>query len=1286
MIGEIEIMQLAPLAQGMAYETLAAESGSPYCQQLLVKLEDIDTEAFQASVDATFAAHPQLLISVEHEDLPTPMGVVIPGARIPWTREDWRGMNESAFADRLSRYLDLDRTRGFDLTCPPLVRAVLIRETDRRWRFCLTYHHLLMDGWSSALVFDELAERYAALRSGRKANVPRRRPYADFIEWQTRSDPTASARWWTSFLADAPSTPLPMATRAGAQRAASVYGRMESNRWQRFREVCRMHALTPAVATTGLWAVLLGRLLGESDVVFGMTHAGRPDDLPGADEMIGLFINTVPMRVQLDEAATIGRFFDTMRDNVAQARHHGHLALTQIQSFAGANRASFETLVVFENYPVGSLATTSALGVIEASNREEGHYPGALIIEPQPDRLDIAFHYNGGRLSDADAALIISRYVALLDAFITADRDSLICSLDHRIEADCDAFAALATRDDAGPAYLLGDLFMDVARRFPDTIALKQGGVASSYAAVAERASTIAAALQRHGIGPGKIVGIGLQPGIERYQVLLATFIAGACAFVIDTSQPDERLAAAEGLVLPDLVVVGDIPLNGSDADRHIHVSTLQAGGRHQPARPALHDLAYIITTSGSTGVPKPVGVPYGAIGRLAAVYRNLEPPRVVLNMLQLHFDASYAEVLQSLMAGGTLVIPAEGEDFQQAIENHAVTAIAATPSTLATLDPERSLALRMVMVGGETLPPELASRWLNHCSVANCYGPTEATVYATRADLVAGAPVTIGTPVPFTSAYVLSSALRPVGIGEPGELYLAGPALAAGYVGLPGQTARAFLPDPFGPPGSRMYRTGDFASINHDGTLHFIGRRDGQVKLRGRRVELQDIDIALATALECSGREIAVAMVPGPDGRSRLVACTTQHHLSLPALLDAAKNRLAAPFYPQALLKVSNLPINANGKLDRQALAAMAEQADLFRASQATGQGSAAEQKVAAVLAEALGITAIAPDADFFHVGGDSIVALQAASIARRVGLPITPAMILSLRTASAISANLDLDQTRDQKRVLVPLEDGTGMPVILVGGAGGGPEAMLAVAQGLASRKVMAFEPPRDAETLGALADNLAAATIAAGLTGALVVVGHSFGAYIATEAVRRLRHAGTEAHLVVIDAPAPLPERIRPEMQNEASLLASLEALASEITGRAPCALPDFPSVAASLKAAGIADDDDHVRSLISQTRQSALENAGYIAEPLPLPGMLLIRASERGDPLRSFEPPAASGDDWGWSRLIANGPASLDNTCTITFARGNHISMLRGDAGRALGAIIRTYIDFELNQPA
>ena len=1286
MIDEIEILPLAPLAQGMAYETLAAERGSPYCQQLLVKLDDLDDTAFRAALDATFAANPQLLISVEYEDLPAPMGVLIPGVAIPWTTEDWRGLGAGAFTDRLSRYLDLDRSRGFELTRPPLVRATLIRETDSRWRFCLTYHHLLMDGWSSALVFDELAERYVALRSGRQADLPLRQPYSRFIEWQERVDPTAAKEWWTCFLADAPSTPLPMANRAGAQRSATVCATMDSTRWQRLRAACQLHAITPAMATAGLWAVLLGRMLGESDVVFGMTHAGRPDDLPGAEAMIGLFINTVPMRARPNESATLGAFMGTLRDDMAQARRHGHLPLPQIQSLAGENRAVFETLVVFENYPPESAAATSLLGVVEASNREEGHYPGALILEPRSDGLDIAFHYDGGRLGDADAALIITRYDALLDAFIAAGRDSPLCELDHRTAADRDAFVSLAARNDATPAPLLGDLFLNAADRLPAAIALRQGDVVISYASLARQARAIAGALQCRGISPGKIVGIALPPGIERYQVLLATFIAGACAFVIDASQPAARIAVAESMINPDLVVVGDLPLAGSDASRHIPLAALRDDGVQSRLRPAPHDLAYIILTSGSTGVPKPVAVSYEAIGRLAALYQNEDPaPRVVLNMLQLHFDASYAELVQSLLIGGTIVIPAAGEDFQQAIENHAVTSIATTPSILATLNPDRSPALRMIMVGGEALPPELAARWLCHGAVANCYGPTEATVYATRADLAVGGPVTIGTPVPFTSAYVLSAALRPVGIGEPGELYLAGPALAAGYVSLPGQTARAFLPDPFGSPGSRMYRTGDFVSINRDGTLHFIGRRDGQVKLRGRRVELQDIDIALASALGCGLAEIAVAIVAGPDGRSRLVACTRLQDLSLPALAHAAESRLAAAFHPQALLNVPNLPINANGKLDRAGLATMAAQADLFRSTQANRRGSAAEQQVAAVLAEALGIADVAPDADFFHVGGDSIVALQAAGIARRAGLPITPTMILSLRTASAIAAALAREHAAEDMRVLVPLEDGSGPPVILISGAGGGPEAMLAVAQGLAGRTVMAFKPPRHAETLEALADSLATAIIAEGLVGAPVIVGHSFGAYIAVETVRRLHDAGTAAHLVVLDATAPLPDRIRPQLDGEAALLASLEALASEITGGTPCAQPDLASVAASLNAAGIVDNESEVKALIDQTRHSARENARYVADRLPLSAMLVIRASERGDPLRPFEPPAAAGEDWGWSRLIiGEGSAPSDNPCAIAFARGNHISMLRGDAGRALGAMIRTYIDFELNQ--
>ncbi len=471
------------------------------------------------------------------------------------------------------------------------------------------------------------------------------------------------------------------------------------------------------------------------------------------------------------------------------------------------------------------------------------------------------------------------------------------------------------------------------------------------------------------------------------------------------------------------------------------------------------------------------------------------------------------------------------------------------------------------------------------------------------------------------------------------------------------------------------MYRTGDLARITRDGGIAFAGRRDGQVKLRGVRVELAEIETAIFAATGLGPHEAAAALVPGPDGRPRLVACVTRD-VDAGGFSEALAPRLPAALRPQAVLRVAAMPLTRTGKLDRARLTVLATAARAFGTAGSDGSfATETEEKVAAALARALGIARVAPDDDFFALGGDSIVSLQAATAARRDGVALSPTTILSLRTPRAIAAELDARRPGRDAPALVLLEDGGGPPVVLVGGAGGGPEAMLAVARGLAGRRVLAFRPGEGGTGIATLAQDLVDALSPADARRGAVIAGHSFGAYVALEAVRLLRARGDRAQLIVLDAAAALADRVRPSVGDEAQFHAAMAAMAAEVMGRPAATAPGRSTVLSLLIEAGMAHDETEAARLVAESREHGAENARYVADPLSLPVMLLVRAAERADPPRPFEPPAGPDEDWGWSRLTGG------HVATAT-ARGNHISMLRGDAGTALGMMLRAYLEFEL----
>ena len=446
------------------------------------------------------------------------------------------------------------------------------------------------------------------------------------------------------------------------------------------------------------------------------------------------------------------------------------------------------------------------------------------------------------------------------------------------------------------------------------------------------------------------------------------------------------------------------------------------------------------------------------------------------------------------------------------------------------------------------------------------------------------------------------------------------------------------------------------------------MARRRGLVG-RARPV-LREVEAALYAA-GLGVDEAAAVVLPGASGRPRLTACITRAVDR--AVLDAAfAERLPVGYRPQDVVQIPELPLTRTGKLDRKALAA---QVALRSAQLAAGDaefGDETERTIAAALASALGLPRLGPEDDFFAMGGDSIVSLQAAATARRLGVEVSPGLIVAHRTPRAIAGTA---RRRLSPGGLVLLGDGSGPAVVLVGGAGGGPETMVAVARGLDGHRVLAFEPDPADETIEALAAGLADRIEAAGVGQRPVVVGHSFGAYVALETVRRLKAMGRSPLLVVLDANAAVPERPRAGWGDDAFLYRTLAEIVAEVTGRSPPAgAVGREDLLALLLEAGLSRDEADAERLIVQSRAHGVANGAYVAEPIELASMLLVRARERTEPRRGFEPPDMPAADWGWSRLVRG-------HVTTATAAGNHVSMLRGDKGVELGAMIRVYLQFE-----
>jgi amino acid adenylation domain-containing protein len=801
-------------------------------------------------------------------------------------------------------------------------------------------------------------------------------------------------------------------------------------------EFAKRHGLTMNTLLQGAWALLLSRYSGQRDVVFGTTVSGRPADLPGANEMTGLFINTLPVRVQVDGSSTVVRWLLDLQRDQARARQHDAVSLAQVQACADVpgGRNLFDSIAVFENYPIDD-QTAAAHGVRlrDLHAAEKTNYPLSVVASPGRQlRLDIGYD---PALFDADTPARIAGHLRTALDVIASDPLRPLKEIDFLTGAE--RWRVLVGWNDTVrpvvPATLAG-LFEARARQMPGALAVVTAGGegALSFAELDARASRLARLLAGYGAGPERVVALVLPRSAEIIVAQLATAKAGAAFLPVDPGYPAERVAFMLGDARPAVTVTRSDAagvLAGLDAGPVVvlddpaviaAVAALPGGApavRRDPAHPA-----YVIFTSGSTGRPKGVVVSHAGLAGFAAAeaeHYQVRPGDRVLQFSSPSFDASVLELCMSLPAGAALVTPPPGpllgEQLAQVLAAGRVTHALIPPAALATVPAEAAeLGLpefRTVITGGEACTAELVRRWAPGRRMINSYGPTEATVVATwSGPLSPGqAAPPIGTPVWNTRCYVLDARLRPVPAGVPGELYVAGPGLARGYLGQPGLTAARFIACPWGPPGQRMYATGDLARWDGGGQLHYLGRADGQVKLRGYRIELGEIESVLRAHPAVAD---AIAAIRGDHPAHAQLTAYIIPANGHPPTTSELRRHLArfVPEYmvPAAVVTLDRFPLSPNGKVDRRALPAPepGTQAGPQAGSCYTAPRTDIEMVIAGIWADVLGADRVGIHDSFFDLGGDSVRSLAVAARAKAAfDVALTPGDVLVARTVAGLA-----------------------------------------------------------------------------------------------------------------------------------------------------------------------------------------------------------------------------------------------------------------------------------------
>ncbi len=1020
-----DIYPLSPMQQGMLFHSLyAPESGVYFEQSNWTIRGDLNVPAFERAWQRVLNRHSAMRTGFVWEELDEPLQIVYRRVELPLEKQDWRRLSDAQQEAQLAAFIQSERERGFNLAKAPLIRLALLSTADDVHQFVWSHHHLLLDGWSLPLLLKEVVVFYEAFRQDQDVYLPPARPFRDYIAWLQEQDVVKAEAFWRRTLRGfAAPTPLIVDGLAARPEWTEV---KEDYVLQRtlvpdkttaaLRSLVRKHQLTLNTLVQGAWALLLNCYSGEDDVVFGATVSGRPADMVRAESMVGLFINTLPVRVRVRPNASVLSWLKELQIQQAELRQYEYGPLVEIHGWSDVprNLPLFESLLVFENYPLNDVLgeQSSSLEIRQGHHFTRTNYPLTVAVSPGRE-IGLEVAYDSRRFAASTIAQMIGHVPTLLEG-MAADPEQPISALSVLSEPERQQLLVEwnATQTTFPVDQCVHEWFEAQVERSPDAMAVVFENQSLSYAELNRRANQLAHYLQQQGVGPEKLVGICVERSPEMVVGLLGVLKAGGAYVPLDPDYPVERLAfmledTQVSVLLTQVCLKERLPEHGAqvvwlDADWDSIAEESHERGKKNPSSGVTpENLAYVIYTSGSTGRPKGTLLRHKGLCNFAnAFIRDMgigEGSRV-LQFASFGFDASVAEIFMALLSGGTLYLVRRETllsvpDLVELLQENRITVATLPPSMLRVLPAEDLPALDTVISVGEACPPDIAARWTPGRRFFNGYGPTETAIGVTWG-LIEGAgegmtSVPIGRAADNTQIYVLDKHLRPVPVGVPGEMYVGGVGLARGYLNRPELTAESFFPHPFGDePGARLYKTGDLVRYLRDGRLEFVGRVDHQVKIRGFRIELGEIEAVLERHLAVR-QAVAVARdaehEPGEKYLVAYVVLEGEARLDVGELRGYLKQRLPTYMLPSTLMVLETLPLMPSGKVDRRALP-VPEGGRWALQIPYVAPRTPVEEGLADIWAQVLRLDRVGVHDNFFELGGHSLLATQLISRAREV------------------------------------------------------------------------------------------------------------------------------------------------------------------------------------------------------------------------------------------------------------------------------------------------------------
>jgi amino acid adenylation domain-containing protein/non-ribosomal peptide synthase protein (TIGR01720 family) len=1034
-----DIYPLSPMQQGMLFHTLYDQDSPAYFEQFYCIIEgELVYKHIEKAWNHLIDEHPVFRTVFNYKELSQPVQIVLKKRPITIGVHDFKDYSSDEQKKKIEEFMEADRSERFDLSKGPLLRINIFELANGKIFFLWSYHHILLDGWCLGLILVDFFTSYLSLKDNKSLPRFSRPPFKNYIAWLNKQDKEKPKAFWTELLKGfSATTPLPwdFTPKDRKLEADKIEIRLNRETTKKIEEFARMQRITLSTLLQAAWGVLLGKYSGYDDVVFGATVSGRPATLSGADQMVGIFINSLPLRIRL--SGIVGDMLRNLQEQSSKAQEYGYSFLPDVKAASQVpiKDSLFDSLVVFENYPIDPklLTATEGIKVSEISGFELTNFDLCLVVAPG-EEMGLSLTY----MIDRFRPETIERMLRHLSNILISISDNPHIQV-SKIEMldDMERDLLLKGFNDTSMPFpehkCIQEFIEEAADKYPERIAVTSYNNSLTYKELDERSNSLAHYLKEKGIGPGETAGIFIERSIDMIVAVLGIIKAGGAYVPLETEYPKARLEymlfdSDAGIILTHSSLNERLPLyNGGIIN--LDVSRQEISSRPKTRPPLVNkstDLVYLIYTSGSTGNPKGIQIEHrGLVNYIlwALDYYKAYDHGSFPLYTSMSFDLTVTSMFVPLIAGEHINIMQPGLDPTTLVEK-VITSESdiakLTPAHLEIADKLTASGVKMnpklkrMILGGEALSAKTSRSMQERYPgliIDNEYGPAETVVGCivyTFENLPEGSTsVPIGKPIANTIIYLLDKDMGLVPVGVPGEIYISSPGVARGYLNNDDVTARSFLPNPF-IEGDIIYRTGDLGRWRSDGIMEYLGRVDYQIKIRGYRIELGEIESAL---LKHPSIHDCVVTDKNRSG-DRYIAgyYVSETEIDTSGLKDFLRNFLPEYMVPSYFMRLESLPLSPNGKIDRNALPEIdAEQSGI--STEYIAPRNDVEEKIAAIFRDILGISKIGVFDNFFELGGHSLKATQAVfKIRKELGIDMPLRTIFDEPTIDQIARAVGL------------------------------------------------------------------------------------------------------------------------------------------------------------------------------------------------------------------------------------------------------------------------------------